>query len=152
MKFFKIGSYILLSTTFIHLLGHFQERIPANETEKQLFELAQNYKFEIMGSTRSLMDFQNGFSLFFALFCLFVAVLNLFIASRVADRVEVMRGVLKINIAGMAIATGICIVYFFAAPLTFMTLPLVFLCYCLFKAWEVKKFYCVCLTTKKFMT
>ena len=129
MTFFKVGSYILLATTFIHLMGHFQERLPLNETEKQLFELAQNYKFDIMGSARSLMDFQNGFSLFFALFCLFISVLNLYIAARMADRADVIRGILKINIIGMAMASGICAVYFFAAPLTFMALPLFLYCW-----------------------
>ena len=51
----------------VHSLSLFGKPAPANDTERQLLDLMSNYKFNVMGSMRSMDNFLHGFSIAFML-------------------------------------------------------------------------------------
>jgi hypothetical protein len=79
--FFKFGAWALLATGVIHLLSFLNQPQPANESERQLFDLLQNYRFDLSaGTTRSMEELLNFFSLSMSLLCFFGGILNLILA------------------------------------------------------------------------
>ncbi len=77
---FKAGSWGLVVTGLLHAMSFLNEPAPANETERQLFDLFSNYQFDLMGAHRTMSDLMNFFSLNLSLSLFFVAWLNLFFA------------------------------------------------------------------------
>lgn len=79
--FFKFGAWALLATGAIHLLSFLRKPEPANDTERELFNLLQNYRFDLgAGTTRSMEELLNFFSLSMSLLCFFGGILNLILA------------------------------------------------------------------------
>lgn len=79
--FFKFGAWALLATGVIHLLSFLRKPEPANDSERQLFDLLQNYRFDLgAGTTRSMEELLNFFSLSMSLLCFFGGILNLILA------------------------------------------------------------------------
>jgi len=62
---FKAGAVMLVLLGLAHSLSLFERPVPA--TEKELLELMAHYKFNIMGSSRSMDDLMYGFSVAFML-------------------------------------------------------------------------------------
>jgi hypothetical protein len=54
--------------------------VPANDTERQLFDLATGYKFNLMGSMRSMDNMLRGFSISFMVGMLGLGVIDLVLA------------------------------------------------------------------------
>jgi hypothetical protein len=66
-----------LLTAAFHSLSFFIKLEPQNETEKQLFDLMDNYKPDVgMGFHPSFANLFTGLSLCFTLICLFAALVN----------------------------------------------------------------------------
>jgi len=78
--FFKIGSWAMLATGVIHALSFLNNPEPQNDSERQLFDLLKNYRFDLGGTMRSMEELINFFSLNLSLFCLFAGITNLIIA------------------------------------------------------------------------
>ena len=103
---FRLGTYILLVTALVHLIGHFYKRPPANDQERQLLELMTNYSMDMGGVQRTVEDVLGGFSLTFAAALMFLAALNLaVIRSRPDDR-RLVKSITVINTIG----TGVLLV------------------------------------------
>ena len=64
---FTAGAALLLLLGLMHAVSLFEKLAPANDTEKQLLELMSSYKFNLMGSSRSMADMLMGFSVSFML-------------------------------------------------------------------------------------
>ncbi len=77
--FFKTGSTVLILTACIHMIGFFQEPVPANDKEKAMLELMTTYQMELPGAQRPMMDIVNFFSLSFAMFTALIGLINLWI-------------------------------------------------------------------------
>ena len=84
--FFKFGSWALLATGAIHSLSFLNEPQPQNESERQLFDLLKNYRFDLGSATRSMQELLNFFSLSMTFLCLFAGILNLLIVSHFDNR------------------------------------------------------------------
>lgn len=68
---------VQLLTAFFHSLSFFIKPEPKNETEKQLYDLMNNYKPDAgMGFHPSLANLFTGLSICFTLICIFAALLN----------------------------------------------------------------------------
>lgn len=84
-------------TGIFHLLGFISSPNPKNDSEKQLFDLMTNYKFDLgSGFLRSMEDLMNSFSIAFALFLFFSGILNLFLLRSNLPK-KIMKGVIMIN-------------------------------------------------------
>ena len=76
-RLFQSGGALLLLLAAVHAFSLFEPLQPANQTETQLVGLMTNYKFNLMGSMRSMMDLLRGFSMAFSLQALVVGLLVL---------------------------------------------------------------------------
>jgi len=105
----------------VHSLSLIESQVPANETEKQLFSLMSDYKFDLMGSMRSMDNLFRGFSISFMLAAIVMGVLDLFLRG---ERAGLLKRVALINLIWLAAMSAVSLRYFFAAPTSFLVVPL----------------------------
>jgi hypothetical protein len=120
-RFFKAGAVELVVLGAVHSLSLFGKRVPGNDSERQLLELMTNYKFVVMGSTRSMEEFLQGFSISFLIAMLGMGVLDLVLAN---ERAGLLKRVGLVNAMLLAAMTANSMRYFFAVPTTFLALGL----------------------------
>jgi hypothetical protein len=119
---FKLGCWVAFITAGVHLTGHVMgPTAPANDTERQLAELATSYRFALPGGwERSLMDFVNGFSLTFSLFLMTMGGLGLIVIKRgQGDPLLLMATARTLAVASLVLLV-ITLVYFFLIPAAFI--------------------------------
>jgi hypothetical protein len=120
-RLFKAGVVALLVLGLVHSLSLIRELIPANDTEKQLLGLMSNYKFNLMGSTRSMSDLLRGFSVSFLVAALGFGVFDLTISR---ERAALLKRAALVNIIWLVVMTAVSLHYFFAAPTSFLAATL----------------------------
>src|SRR4029450_6474362 len=114
---FKAGAVMLVLLGLAHSLSLFQRPVPANDTEKQLLELMANYKFNLLGSSRSMDDLIYGFSVAFMLAAFGLGVFDLLLSR---ERAGLLKRVAGINTIWLAAMTVVSLRYFFVAPTSFL--------------------------------
>lgn len=112
-RLFTTGGAALVLLGLIHSLSLFEKTVPANETERQLLDLMTNYKFNLMGSMRSMDNFLRGFSISFMLGALCLGVLDLVLCG---ERAGLLKRVALVNAIWAAVMTAVSRHYFFIAP------------------------------------
>jgi hypothetical protein len=120
-RLFTIGAVVLLLLALVHSLSLFEKPVPANDTERQLFDLMSNYKFNVMGSMRSMDNFLRGFSISFMLGVFCVGVLDLLVAR---ERAGLLKRVALINTLWLAAMIAVSLRYFFIFPTSFLATAL----------------------------
>ena len=121
-RLFKAGAVMLLLTGLVHSLSLFGKPIPANETEKQLLELMTNYKFNLVGSMRSMAEVLRGFSISFMVTAFGLGTLDQALSR---ERAGLLKRVALVNTIWLAIMTGVSLRYFFVIPTSFLAVALV---------------------------
>jgi multisubunit Na+/H+ antiporter MnhF subunit len=124
MLWFRIGSIAMIITCFLHLIGHFSGMTASNETEKQMLDLMSSYTLQPLNIT--MMDLFNGFSLFYALFFLMAGELNLWLARALKGNPSELKKVAAVNIIGLSIGTVVSVIYFFSAPIIYISAALAY--------------------------
>ena len=81
-RFFTAGAVLLLLLGLVHSISLFETPTPANDTEKQLLLLMNDYHFNLMGSSRSMNDLLRGFSVSFMLAALAFGGFDLICSTR----------------------------------------------------------------------
>lgn len=120
-RFFKAGAIVLILLGLAHSLSLFQNLVPANDTERQLLALMTNYKFNLMGSMRTMDNLLRGFSICFMITALGLGLLDLALSG---ERAGLLRRVAMINALWLAAMTAVSLRYFFAAPTSFLVVAL----------------------------
>jgi hypothetical protein len=82
-----------------------------------------NYKFNLMGSARSMANLLRGFSVSFMVAALGLGVCDLLLAR---ERAGLLKRMALINTIWLAVMTGVSLRYFFAAPTSFLVAALLF--------------------------
>jgi len=115
---FTFGCWVALGTAVLHLIAHVAgPAAPANDTERQLVDLATTYRFAMPGGAeRSLMDFLDGFSLTFSLFLATLGAVGLVVARRGREDPVLFRAVARSLTAASAVLVVISLSYFFIIP------------------------------------
>ncbi len=121
-RLFTTGAIVLILLGLVHSLSLFEKQVPANETERQLLDLMSNYKFNVMGSMRSMNDFLRGFSIAFMVGMIGLGVLDLVLARESAG---LLKRVALVNILWLAAMAAVSVRYFFVAPISFIVATLV---------------------------
>ena len=99
----KSGIFFQFLTGIFHSLSLVASPKPANETETKLFDLMDNYKFDLgAGYARSMNDLMTSFSICFTLLLFFAVSLNWFLLKKQADT-AIMKGVIWINLVVFSI-------------------------------------------------
>jgi hypothetical protein len=101
-------------TGIAHTLGMFVTVPPANETEKQLLDLATNYYRDMgMGIHRSTYELTFAVSSCFSLLCFFGAASNIYFRSDAR-----LKGFLGLQLIFFGALLGIMLAYTFLPPIT----------------------------------
>jgi hypothetical protein len=120
-RLFTTGAVVLVLLGLVHSLSLLETPVPANDTERQLFDLMSHYKFNVMGSMRSMDNFLRGFSISFMLGALCLGAVDLALCR---ERAGVLRRVALINTVYFAAMTAVGLRYFFVFPNSFLTAEL----------------------------
>jgi hypothetical protein len=121
-RLFKSGAVLLVLLAMVHSISLIAKQAPANDTEKQLLDLMANYKFNLMGSLRSMSDLMRGFSAAFGLASLGFGVLDIAVWS---ERPKLLKKIALVNVLWLAAMMAVSLHYFFAAPTSFLAVALV---------------------------
>jgi hypothetical protein len=121
-RLFKAGAVALLVLGLVHSLSLLREPVPANETEKQLLGLMSSYKFNLLGSIRTMAGMLRGFSVSFMLAALGFGVFDMVLFR---ERAGLLKRAALINIAWLAAMTAISLHYFFIVPTSFLAATLI---------------------------
>ncbi|MGP0021741.1 MAG: LIC_13387 family protein [Candidatus Sulfotelmatobacter sp.] len=120
-RLFTAGGVVLVLLGLVHSLSLIGKPVPANDTERQLLDLMANYKFNVMGSMRTMDNFLRGFSIAFLLGAVSVGALDLALCR---ERAGLLKRVALVNVVWLAAMTAVSLRYFFIFPTTFLVTAL----------------------------
>jgi len=120
-RLFKAGALWLLILGAVHSTSLFIKQVPANDTETQILDLMTSYRFNLMGSLRSMSDLMRGFSVAFMLAPLAFGVLDLMLSR---ERAGLLKRAAVVQIVWLAAMIVVALRYFFAVPLSFLLVAL----------------------------
>jgi hypothetical protein len=112
-RLFITGAILLVLLGMVHSLSLLEKPVPANDTERQLLDLMSNYKFNLVGSMRSMDNLLRGFSISFMLAALGMGALDLLLAR---ERAGLLKRVALINAIWLAAMVADSLRYFFVFP------------------------------------
>jgi hypothetical protein len=121
-QFFVAGAAWLVLAGLVHALSLVGKQAPANDTERQLLELMTNYKFNLLGSMRSMAELLRGFSVAFMLAALGIGALDL-VLSR--EREGLLKRVALVNVIWLTGMIAVALRYFFVVPTSFLAIALI---------------------------
>lgn len=121
-RLFTTGAVVLLLMGLVHSLSLLGKPVPANNTERQLLSLMSDYKFNVMGSMRSMDNFLRGFSIAFMLGVLCLGAVDLALCRESA---RLLRRIALINAIYLAAMTTVGLRYFFVLPNSFLVFALI---------------------------
>lgn len=120
-RLFQSGGIFLLLLGAVHTVSLFVKQSAANDTEKQLLDLMTNYKFNLLGSMRSMWDLLQGFSAAFAIWAFGLGALDLALSN---ERPALLKRLALLNILWFAALLAISLHYFFIVPIAFLSVAL----------------------------
>lgn len=120
-RLFKAGAVALLILGLVHSLSLIRDLVPANETEKQLVGLMSTYRFNLMGSLRSMDDLLRGFSVSFMMAALGFGIFDVVLWG---ERTGLLKRAALINVIWLAVMTAVALRYFFVVPTSFLAVTL----------------------------
>jgi len=112
-RLFAFGAFWLLLIGLVHSLSLIKNLVPANDTERQLIDLMTNYKFNLMGTMRSMDNLFRGFSIAFMLAALALGAIAFFLRR---ERTQLLKRVALLYLLLLVAMTAVSLVYFFPAP------------------------------------
>lgn len=120
-RLFTAGGAWLLLTAAVHSLSFLNKQTAANETERQLLDLMANYKFNVLGSLRSMNNFMIGFSISFMLAALVLGVLALVLRGQPSS---LLKRAALVYVLWLAVMSAVSLHFFFIIPSTFLIVGL----------------------------
>jgi len=120
-RLFTTGAIGLLLLGLVHSLSLFGKPVPANDAERQLLDLMSTYKFNVMGSMRSMDDFLRGFSISFMLATFVIGAVDLVLCR---ERAALLKRVALVNTIWLGVMTAVSLRYFFIIPISFLAVAL----------------------------
>ena len=121
----KAAAILQFTAAIIHAVTLFVTLPPNNETEKQLINLMDTYKFDFgAGFHRTMGELVFTLSACFCLVCLLGSLLNWYLLRKKIGP-EIMKGVITINLIVFGILFGLTVAFAFLQPI--ITTGLIFL-------------------------
>lgn len=123
----KTAAIFQLITAAMHTATLFVNQPPKNDTEKQLFELMNSYKFDFgAGFHRTMNELTLALSSSLSLLCLFASLTLLFLMKKRVDT-AIMKGIVNLNLIVFGTFFIITLSFTFLVPITQFGLVLLFL-------------------------
>jgi hypothetical protein len=120
-RLFKSGAIVLLIIGAVHSLSLISRRAPANDTERQLFNLMSNYQFNLLGTMRTMDTLLRGFSISFMVSALGFAVFDI---ALFGEGSALLKRAALVNILWLSVMVFVAMRYFFIVPLSFLAVAL----------------------------
>ena len=121
----KTAAILQFAAAIIHAVTLFVTLPPNNDTEKQLINLMDTYKFDFgAGFHRTMGNLVFTLSACFCLVCLLGSLLNWYLLRKKIGP-EIMKGVITINLLVFGILFGLTVAFAFLQPI--ITTGLIFL-------------------------
>ena len=120
-RLFTAGALTFVLLGVVHSLSLFGTPVGANDTERQLLELMTNYKFNLVGSSRSMAELMRGFSVTFMLAAIGLGALDLLVCR---EGTSLLKRIALLNAIWLAAMTAISLRYFFVVPTAFLAVTL----------------------------
>ena len=118
-RLFTAGAVFLILLGAVHSLSLIERLKPQNDSERQLVDLMTSYKFNRMGSLRSMDNLMTGFSVAFLLSALVLGRLGVILRR---ERSGLLKRVALAVTLWLAALSAVSIHYFFPAPTSFLLL------------------------------
>ena len=133
-KIFHYGSWAMVITGLVHLMGHFSS--PGFETEEkiELARLMEVLKFDMdPWFTRSMNELFNAFSLYLTVMLLTLGLINILVyRSNASD--ELIKKLSLVNLLGMLAMVALSIVYAFSIPIVLFGIAALLMLFAFIKA------------------
>jgi hypothetical protein len=114
---FKVAATMQLLTAAFHIIGLTMKPNPKNKTEKQLFYLVRDYKFDMgAGMQRTYHDIHFSMSLCFTLLCIFSGILNWYLTKQNLPTATTI-GIINIQLIIFSILFFLMLRYTFLPPI-----------------------------------
>jgi hypothetical protein len=120
-RLFKTGAMWLVLLGLVHGISLLQKPAPVNDTERQLLDLMTGYKFNLLGSFRSMDNLLRGFSITFMLGALVTGALALLLSG---ERAALLKRVALVNTIWLILVLAVSLHYFFIIPTSFLAVAL----------------------------
>src|SRR6516165_5751769 len=120
-RLFKTGAMWLVLVGLVHGISLLQKPAPVNDTERQLLDLMTGYKFNLLGSFRSMDNLLRGFSITFMLGALVTGALALLLSG---ERAALLKRVALVNTIWLILVLAVSLHYFFIIPTSFLAVAL----------------------------
>jgi len=120
-RLFIAGAILLVVMGLVHSLSLIKARVPSNDTERQLLYLMSNYKFDLLGSMRSMQNLMTGFSISFMFAAIGLGAVD-FALRR--ERAQLLKRIALLNTLWLTAMTAVSLRYFFALPTSFLAAAL----------------------------
>jgi len=120
-RLFVAGAVFLIVIGLVHSLSLIKAPVPSNDTERRLLDLMSNYKFDLLGSMRSMESLMTGFSISFMLAALGFGAMDLALRR---ERPQLLKRIALLNTLWLVLMTAISLRYFFAVPTSFLSAAL----------------------------
>jgi hypothetical protein len=103
-------------TTVFHAMSFLATPQPQNESERQLFDLMNNYQMNMGGMTTTMQNLFNALSACFALVFAFGAMLNFYLSRKGTD-LSLVSGIIGIQVLIFGIAFAVMAALTFLPPI-----------------------------------
>jgi len=121
-----VAVVLQLVTAAIHALSFLNEPVPANDTEKQLIDLMQNYRQNLAGMAVTMDGLLTALSACFSLLYLFAGLVNAYLLRRCQDDM-LLNGILWINLPIFGLCFAVMAAFTFPPPIILTGLAFIFL-------------------------
>lgn len=124
-RFFIAGCAILILMAIAHFAASFQQPPPRDQTEAQLLELMTTYRMDLAGTPRSLMEVFRGFSHYFEVASIGMALTGLMLAIGSVREARVLRRVSIAYVVTLGLGLLVSLTHWFIVPTAFLGAALV---------------------------
>ncbi len=118
--FFLAGCVVLALMGVAHFAGSLRPAPARDETERQLLDLMENYRMDLAGTPRSMMEIFEGFSHFFEVAALGMALTGLMVAIGSVRDARVLRRVSLAYVVTLGLGLVVSLTHWFIVPTVFL--------------------------------
>lgn len=119
-RLFIAGCVVLALMGIAHFAGSLQQPPARDETERQLLDLMTSYRMDLVGTQRSMMEIFKGFSHFFEVAALGMALTGLILVIGSVRDARVMRRVSIAYVITLGLGLVISLMHWFIIPTAFI--------------------------------
>jgi hypothetical protein len=116
----KLASYALIISSALQIVMHFWVIKPSGPEEMYLLELMRSFHKNFAGGSMSPKDIQDGLNLCYALFFLYIGIINLLITR--SKETSSQQKVSLLTSFTLSIGTAVSIIYFFWLPVVLFSI------------------------------